>query len=349
MKRTPIFIVAVLIAELAGCSTAGTSSLTPTQSAPSVGAPYASTGSASFSWMSPVAAKAQSLLYVSNLYKNDVGVYSYDAGKNLELVGSLKVPDPTGVCSDKDGHIWIASAHPHSIREFAHAGTKQLFIIRFGFAGILGGCAVDPTSGDLAVAITKDDVRFVGHYGAVWVFPPGSNRGQEYRSSQGFYSVSFPAYDNNGNLFVDGTVCRVYYYCYTAPDAPPGLFELSRGGTYFAQLTLKGVSFNVPAGLAWINPTLLVAENNQNDNDKVVGYKMLVSGGNATLVQTLPFKGAKSVSGIAERAGVAIVTDPFRGVVSTYSIVNGNPIDAILKGLDSPYAAAVSQAKTKGT
>jgi hypothetical protein len=301
------------------------------------------------SWMAAGAAQQQSLLYVTNFTGNNVGVYSYDAGKTLTLVGSLQVPEPSGVCSDKKGHVFIASQHGHAVHEFDRGGTKPIFVIKLAQAGIPAGCAVDPSSGELAVAINKPNAKFIGHFAAVLVFASGSDRGQEYDYSGGFYSVSFPAYDNKGNLFVDGSVCRIYYYCYTIPDTPPGLFELSRHANGFTQLKLKGVAFNEPTGLAWIKPTLLVAENSQSNNGKVVGYKMLIGGGSATLVQTLPFKGAASAGGIAERAGVAIIADPYKPAVQTYSISNGDPLDSLLKGLSAPYAVAVSQARVKSS
>ncbi|HEY3675878.1 MAG TPA: hypothetical protein VGK84_07770, partial [Candidatus Tumulicola sp.] len=264
------------------CMLSGCGQSTPIPSYVSAGADEVSTAVRTSSWMAPGASKQQSLLYVTNFGSGKVGVYSYDAGTNLEQVGSLDIPEPSGVCTDKNGHVWVASQHGRALHEFERGSTKQITLIKLYEAGFPAGCATDPTTGDLAVAINKPNAKFIGHYASVIVFPYGSSRGQEYDYSGGFYSVSFPAFDDKGDLFVDGTVCRIYYYCYTVPDTPPGLFELAKGSGAFVELRLKGVTFDEPAGLAWINPTLLVAEDDANDSGEVVGYKMLISGGSAT-------------------------------------------------------------------
>lgn len=293
--------------------------------------------------MLPEAAKASSLLYVSNSGNGTVTVYSYHAGTNLKMVGTLAIPEPSGVCSDKAGNVWVGSQHGRALHEFPHGGTKQIRLIKLG-QGFPAGCAVDATSGNLAVAVNRPNQKFVGHDAYVDVFASGSPYPTQYVFSQGFYSVSFPAYDDKGNLFVDGTICVTNpSYCYAPPNQPPGLFKAPKGASTFYKVDLKGVAFNNPTGLAWINPTLLVAESSYQSNGTSVGYKLLVRDSTATLVQTIPFGKVARANGISVRAGVAIVADIEGQAVRTYLVSNGSPVSMLSKGLSAPYAVAVSQ------
>jgi hypothetical protein len=322
---------------LAGCG--GFAQLAPSALPQSV----TTSTAAARSWMLPEAATASSLLYVSNSGNGTVTVYSYQAGADLKLVGSLAIPQPSGVCSDKDGNVWIGSQHiPHLLHEFPHGGTKQIRLIRVG-GGFPAGCAVDRTSGNLAVALNHPHTKFLGHYGYVDVFTPGSAYPTKYVFGRGFYSVAFPAYDDKGNLFVDGAICTNPSYCYAPPSRPPGLFEVRKGASAFSQLDLKGVVFNAPTGLAWIKPTLLVAESDYENTGTSVGYKMFVSGSTATLVQTVPFGKVAQANGVSVRAGVAIVADIAGQAVRTYLLSDGTQVAALFKGLSAPYAVAVSQ------
>lgn len=320
----PRSVSTVLPVQLSGCCNAGTNS---------------SRESRPRSWMLPEAAKASSLLYVTNSGNGTVTVYSYHAGADLKLVGSLAIPEPSGVCSDKNGNVWIGSQHGRALHKFAHGGTKPIRLIKLG-QGFPAGCVVDRTSGNLAVAINHPHTKFLGHFGYVDVFSRSSPYPTQYVFAKGFYSVAFPAYDDKGNLFVDGTACTDPSYCYAPPSQPPGLFELRKGGSEFSELDLKGVAFNEPAGLAWIKPTLLVTD---SDPGSWVGYKMLVSGSTATLVRTIPFDKVAQASGVSVRAGVAIVADIAGQGVRTYSISDGGPVGAVFKDILSPYAVAVSQ------
>lgn len=289
----------------------------------------------------PEAAISSNLLYVSNSGNGTVTIYSYRSGADLKLVGSLAIPQPSGVCSDKHGNVWIASQHGRALHEFPHGGTKHIKTIMLGF-GLPAGCAVNPRNGDLAVAVNHPHAKFVGHFAYVLVFRHGSQYGQEYDFPQGFYSVGFPAWDDEGNLLVDGMVCRTASYCY-APSGPPALFKAAKSASAFSKLSLQGVVLNDPAGLAWIKPTLLVAESNYQGRGTSVGYKIFVSGSTATLVKTIPFDNVVRANGISVRAGIAIVADIEGQAVRTYLVSDGSPVATLSNGLSGPYAVTISQ------
>jgi DNA-binding beta-propeller fold protein YncE len=289
-------------------------------------------------------AKASNLLYVSNSGNGTVTAYSYKDGTNLKLVGTLSIPEPTGVCSDKSGNVWIGSEHGHALHEYPHAATKPIQLLRLPRFGRPAGCAVDPTTGNLAVAVNHPHAKFIGDYAKVLVYNKGTGYPEEYETPAGFFAIYFIAFDGSGNLFADATLCASYSYCY-GEVGPPGLFELKRGETAFSQLTLQGFALNQPTGLAWINPTLLVDDRNYESKNTSVAYKVLVTNGKATLVQTLPLGKVYAANGVAVRSGVAIVADIEGQDVRTYSIVDGSPVATLKNSISSPYAVTVSQGR----
>jgi DNA-binding beta-propeller fold protein YncE len=293
--------------------------------------------------MLPEAANASNLLYVSNSGNGTVTAYAYKAGTKLKLVGALKVPGPTGVCSDKSGNVWIGSKDGHALHEYPHGATKPVQLIRLPGSGQPAGCAVDST-GNLAVAVNHPHAKAVGHFAAVLVYAHGSGFPEEYETPGGFFAIYFVAFDGSGNLFADATLCDSDSYCYSAAG-PPGLFELKRGDDAFSELTLQGFSLNQPTGLAWINPTLLINDRIDESTNTWVADKVLITNGKATLVQTLSLSKMYGASGVAVRAGVAIVADIDGRAVRTYSISDGSPLAVLNKSLSSPYAVTVSQGR----
>lgn len=88
-------------------------------------------------------AKSEDLLYVST--SGGVAVYSYPAAV---LVGTLSLLSPAGLCADNAGNVWITGNQ--QIFEYAHGGSQPIATLDdSGYSS--KGCAVDPTTGDLAV------------------------------------------------------------------------------------------------------------------------------------------------------------------------------------------------------
>jgi hypothetical protein len=159
------------------------------------------------SWMLP-GAKNDDLLYVSKLTK--VLIYSYPSDKVVGLVTGFEYA--TGLCSDRDGNVWVTDSQTSEISEFAHGGTKPIAIL--SDAQEPTGCAVDPRSGDLAVANYADNV---------FVYPHGRGNPGVYTAPD-LYFMQFCSYDGSGNLFVDG-------YRDRRGLAPVGILKLSYGDT----------------------------------------------------------------------------------------------------------------------
>jgi hypothetical protein len=194
------------------------------------------------SWMDPAAKSIKRLLYVADIVTNDVFVYNYDTGG---MVGQLTgFAAPGGLCVDATGDVWITNYTALTIDEYAHGGTQQ--IGRVHTAKMTTGCAVDPTTGDLA---------------ATWAGPGAVLRWKNARGRvDGYYNTGCvylwpPGYDDQGNLYVEG-------------ESTTGIFnicELPHGSK-----TLRTVSSNVPidypAGVTWDGKYLVLADQTYQDS-----------------------------------------------------------------------------------
>jgi hypothetical protein len=149
------------------------------------------------SWMAPEA-RTENLLYVTEPESNSVTVYGLADHK---LVGSLTgINAPYGACSDTNGNVWVVAWGNNKIIEYAHAGTKPIRTLSAGPNADLYDCAVDPTSGNVAVTNWGGNNWYQGN---VLVFTPGSSNPQTY-AAQGVWFYYGCSYDQNGDLIVDG-------------------------------------------------------------------------------------------------------------------------------------------------
>ncbi len=121
-------------------------------------------------------------------------------------------------------------------------------------------CSVDPVTGNLAV------VSGYGGESRIAIYPDAQGT-PSYYSDSGMSTFEYCAYDDSGNLFVDGT---------NGLD-PPHLAELAYGGSSFTNITLNGQLSHYPATLQWVGDYLAMS----------VGravYHVRVSGSTGTIV-----------------------------------------------------------------
>lgn len=147
------------------------------------------------SWMAPDAA-TQDLLYAGTV--RSVTIYSYPQGK---LVGKLNgFYDVGSVCADTNGHVFVTNFAFGNVYEYAHGSKKRLRTLKTPAGGQPLGCAVDATTGNLAVAIYQH--TSTGR-GSVEIYAKARGKPHTYQSSA-FEKYYYCGYDRNGNLFVDG-------------------------------------------------------------------------------------------------------------------------------------------------
>jgi hypothetical protein len=248
-------------------------------SQPPIGAPGATAQSSlpatcnvGKSWMLPEA-KGEDLLYAPGWSRASgflVAVFSYPRGK---LVGTLTFgcySNTAGVCFDASGDVFIPvnfeSKYAGSdIYEYARGGTEPIEMLTD--SGLAWGCAVDSTTGNLAVANVEP---YGGGYpGNVAIYPDAQGTPTYYTDTK----LDFPlycTYDDEGNLFVSA-------------DDPDIIGELSEGSGSFENVT---VNEDIDAAsLQWDDGHLVAASyggGSYSDTQNV--YQVQISGASGTVI-----------------------------------------------------------------
>ena len=144
----------------------------------------------------------QDLLYVSSANGN-VYVYTYPQRRAVgTLTGFIQ---PVGECVDPAGDVFITAYSNYSfnastIYEYAHGGTSP--IATLNDPGVAFGCAVDPKTGNLAVANVSDYANpYNPGYGDVAIYSAAQGNPTMYYSAE-FEDFWFCGYDDKGNLYL---------------------------------------------------------------------------------------------------------------------------------------------------
>jgi hypothetical protein len=264
------------------------------------------------SWMDPVA-KNGALLYVSNLDIPSVLVYNYATGKLAgEIFGRSQVE---GLCVDKAGNIWIASAGLGKIFEYAHGGAHPIATLRDPNY-VPWGCAVDPTTGDLAVANDESDS---GGPGSISIYKHAAGKPKVYPAPSELLYLAFVAYGPDGTLYLDGTT-------QSGSGRSFGLASFKNG-----QFTALSLSPPVPdaRALAVVGSKLNIADDDNPGAPSIDQYT--VKGSNATKAGSTPLSDAYVVAGF-DVVGKTIVVADSNG----YSGRNGSVLYYAYPGGGSP-------------
>ncbi len=315
-------IVGVAIALLAGCG----------GSQPPTGAPGAMPQSSvtarvvkpDRSWMLP-GAKNEDLLYVggNNGY---VTVYSYPQGKQ---VGALKNPHfflPAGECTDKAGDVFITDEGADLIFEYRHAGTKAVETLQSA-AGDPAGCAIDPTTGNLAVTSLG---RASG--GNVAIYSHAKGTPTTY-TDPNIYSYFWCGYDPHGDLFVNGQAYN---------PKPFELAELPKGSSTFTDISLDH-KIDFPSGVQWRGKYLVLGDQAETDV-----YQFSISGSVGTLVKAIALDDWNGVEQF-QIDGDRVIGGNGGGTSQAVRFYDypagGEPTKTITRGIGGPQGLTVSKAK----
>lgn len=166
-------------------------------------------GVSNHSWIEP-GASGDDLLYVSN-GNGIVNIYNYST---QALIGELiDFTKPEGECTDRKGDVYIADYGARDIAEYAHGATTALRVLKDGPYNP-DACAVDPKSGDLAVAnYSNGDSLYTQGSLAIYKHAKGK---PTYYKSNALYNVNGVAYDGYGDLLVTGFFLYSGYRAETA-------------------------------------------------------------------------------------------------------------------------------------
>ena len=219
------------------------------------------------SWMLPEA-KNSDLLYVAASQNGQNGsayVYTYPQGR---FVGTLTgFARPFGECADSAGNVFIVtysneSMNSSTIYEYAHGGTTPIATLSDPKTAL--GCAVDPTTGNLAAS--GDGVA---------IFKNASGNPTMYYSSQ--YSFYYCGYDDQSNLYL------------MAPNEKYAdqqqLLRLPSGSSTFEQVSLNEHLYNsgnIWPSVQWDGKHMAVTSDPYRKPISL--YRLRITGSNATVI-----------------------------------------------------------------
>jgi hypothetical protein len=252
----------VVVALLAGCggsqSPIGAPGAMPRSSAI---ATHAERGK---SWMLSAASR-HDLLYISSEDHESVYVYTYPRGR---FVGTLTgFIEPFGECTDPAGDVFITDKNSSSgtgtIYEYAHGGTTPIAVLSDPEVAL--GCAIDPTTGNLAVS-----------GGGVAIYQHASGNPTMYDSSE--FQFYYCGYDDQGNLYLSGTNGQY--------GDQAQLVRLARGSSDFEQISLNAKLYTGTQwpSVQWGGRHLTVTSN--PGRKPITVYRLRISGSSATVAGT---------------------------------------------------------------
>lgn len=199
------------------------------------------------------------LLYVVS--NSGVNVYTYPKDKLLGSLGS----SGNSVCTNREGDVFLTTGSGQTVIEYAHGSVIPKVTLNDPY--YTGPCSVDPVSGSVAVTAFN---------GLVVIFPHNKRNGWRFAKIYTISnaSASFPAYDPNGNLFVDGDSYGSGHFA---------LEELPKGGDAFATISLNQ-HITGAGGIQWDGNYLAIASGDAQSKRPVVIYWFAISGSSGTLI-----------------------------------------------------------------
>jgi hypothetical protein len=197
------------------------------------------------SWMLPEASR-EGLIYLSS-GESAVYVFGYHSGKLLGTLTGFYAA--SGLCVDKRGDVFVTDDGEGEVVEFAHGkdSVKKTFPDS-GYAA--SGCAVDPASGDLAVAnyCRGSSSGDCASDGDVVIFDHVRGKPRAYSaSSMGEYQAC--TYDNLGNLYVSGSARYPRDYAFARLSASRKSFDaISLDQSFGGYIPLQWVGTQLTVG-----------------------------------------------------------------------------------------------------
>ncbi|MFY9739040.1 MAG: hypothetical protein WAK11_08285 [Candidatus Cybelea sp.] len=207
--------------------------------------------------------------YVSDFYNSELLEFDYPKGDSP--IGEISgVSDAQGECGNAlfgaaKRDFWVVSSGTDQVEEFALGGTGPIKILSES-AGEAAGCAMDPSTHNLAVTVLGGSV--------VVIFTDASGSGNIV--ADGLESSYFAGYDDKGDLFVDGITENDTF----------GVVEMASGSSSFKAVTLSN-TIEFPGGMQWDGKYMTI-----NDQEAHVIYGYACSGKSCTLKRTVKLSGS---------------------------------------------------------
>jgi DNA-binding beta-propeller fold protein YncE len=221
-------------------------------------------------------AAKQNLLYVSDDTAGKVYMYSYPWGK---LEGTIsKLSGPSSICTDDAGHVWILESYASTILEFDHGGTKPIATLQDpGYWP--SDCAVNPKTGDLAVANVFTATGGQGSPGNLVVYTKAKGKPHAFTTAA-LNNYMYVTFDDSGNLFLDGFGAYNNF----------ALAELPAGAKSMTPITIdRDISPGSTGDVKWDGKYVAVADAGAN-----AIYRIVVNGTKGKTIGTTSLQGIDS-------------------------------------------------------
>ncbi len=263
------------------------------------------------------------LMYVSDTETGDVYVFSYPGGALQQTLTGLT--DPGGECVDAKGDVFVTNTGGENVLEYAHGGKAPAATLEdpgyFPF-----GCAVDPSTGNLAV--TNFSGQSSGQAGNVVIYEHAAGKVKKHYADSAIQGFLLCGYDDKGNLFVDGMT-----------QASSAAFaELPKGGSKFTNLTLDQ-SIEMPGGVQWDGKYVAIGDSAAN-----AIYQFSIAGKKGTKAGTTQLTGASFTVQFWIDGSRVAGADSGIGNVGVWKYPSGGAALKTITGLYVPLGVTISKA-----
>lgn len=250
--------------------------------------------------------------YVSNYYNSELLEFDYPKGDSsiwaISGAQGSECGDALYGAAKRD--FWVVASGADEVVEYALGGTGPIKTLSES-AGEAASCAMDPSTGNLAVTILAT--------GDVVIFAGASGTGATV--ADGLDSTYFDGYDNKGDLFVDG---------FTESDTF-GVVEMAAGSSSFKAVTLSN-TIGFPGGMQWDGKYITI-----NDQEEHVIYGYACSGTSCTLKRTVSLSGSSDCVQTWIGKGDVFCPDAGNENVEVYKYpAGGSPIATLSGPFDLP-------------
>ena len=237
--------------------------------------------------MSPMA-KSSYLLYASVSYAY-VDVYSYPQAKQVGQLGGFA--QAQGLCGNDNGDVWVTDPGTGDITGYTHGGSKPIRVLDYGTKFTFQECAIDSTTGNLAVPIYAQSN---GNNSKIAIYRRA--KGKPILLPYPVFEPLYCTYDDKGNLFLNGfdTASEVVFD------------ELEKGAHTVRQIALPR-EINADGPLGWDGEYLAVF--NSTSEEKFGIYRMTIVGNKAKEAGYTPLDGG-NVSALAIKTPIIVGSDP---------------------------------------
>lgn len=189
----------------------------------------------------------------------------------LSLIGTITgFVQPQGACADSKGNVWIVDTAAQTVYEVSHLGRLENEVTEKSYPV---GCAVDPSTGNLAVT---NQLGPNGGHGDVAIYQNGAYT--VAFSNTKVYYYNFAGYDANGNLFVDGRTLHGAF----------ALMELPKASTKLNVVKVSGGIIYFPGMVQWNGSAknLIVGDQSCHNAYATCLHTLTISAGSAKITGT---------------------------------------------------------------